>query len=235
MKQNAFRPVRRTGLLAAMVLLTMSCSLPARQQDELGQSRHAGRTPLVRKLTQINFGGKASYAACMEPACPAVTRKTLARIEPAAAPPTAAAAPATPQTKEASAADRPALRLTTELQTLPSPRRIIVRFTSGSASLSSSEKSRLDRAMAEAPETSEAVITGYTDSTGSLRANQALAQARAQIVHDHLRARLPANQATLALGAQAACCFIAANDKPQGRAQNRRVEIILRATGQAPP
>lgn len=230
MTQNALHFIGKIGLLAAMVVLAMSCTVPGQRQDEPGQSRQADRIPLVRKLTQLDFGGKASYAACMEPACPAVTRKTLA--VPATTTPATAAMP---QTTEASAADRPALRLATELQTLPSPKRIIVRFASGSANLSPPEKIRLDRAMAEAPETGEVVITGYTDSTGSRRANQRLAQARAQAVHDHLRARLSAHQTTLGLGKQAPCCFLAANDTTQGRQQNRRVEVVLRAPGQAPP
>ncbi|RJG00572.1 OmpA family protein [Noviherbaspirillum sedimenti] len=228
MRKNALRPVRRIGLLVAMTLLSMSCTLPSRQQEEPGQLRHADRSPLSRKLTQVDFGGKASYAACMEPACPAVTRKTLAVTMPAAI-------PATPQAIDTFAADHPTLRLATTLQTPPARHRVFVRFTSGSANLSPSEKSRLDRAMAEAPETGEVAITGYTDNTGSLRANRRLAQARAQTVHDHLRTRLPANQTTLALVSQAACCFLAANDTPQGRKQNRRVEVVVRPQRQAPP
>jgi len=234
MTNNAIHAIRRMGLLAAMALLTMSCSVPSRQQDEPGQLRHADRSPLSRKLTQIDFGGQASYAACMEPACPAVTRKTLAVVKPVTAPATAVT-PDASQASDALRADMPALRLATTLKTLPAPRRAIVRFSSGSANLSTSEKSRLDRAMAEAPETGEVVITGYTDSTGSLRANRRLAQARAQTVHDHLHARFPANQTILAISAQAACCFLAANDTPQGRKQNRRVEVVVRPQRQAPP
>lgn len=233
MMQIPLNAVARIGLLAAMALLASSCTVPPRQENQPGHLRQVNRASLVHKLTQIDFGGSASYAACLEPACPAVTRKTLARIEPAAAP--AAENPGTPPTSDAPPTDMPALRLATTLQTPPGPHRAIVRFASGSATLSSSEKARLDRAMAGAPETGEVVITGYTDSTGSLRANQRLAQARAHAVHDHLRARLPAHQATLALGAQAACCFLAANDTHQGRQQNRRVEVVLRASREAPP
>ncbi|HCY63220.1 MAG TPA: hypothetical protein DHV59_10400 [Oxalobacteraceae bacterium] len=234
MTQNTLRPVERIGLLSAMALLTMSCSSPSRQHDESGQPRHAHSYSLSRKLTQMDFGGSASYAACMEPACPAVTPKTLAVVRPVTAPPTAAT-PDAPQASDVPGADMPVLRLATVLQTLPTPHRAIVRFSTGSAALSASEKSRLDRAMAVAPETGEVVITGYTDSTGSLRANRALAQARAKTVHDHLRTRLPANQSTLAFSAQAACCFLAANNTPQGRKQNRRVEVVMRPQRQAPP
>lgn len=234
MTNNAIHAIRRMGLLAAMALLTMSCSVPSRQQDEPGQLRHADRSPLSRKLTQIDFGGQASYAACMEPACPTVTRKTLAVAKPVATLSTAAT-PEAPQASNAPHADRPALRLATTLQIEPAPHRVVVRFSSDSADLSASEKARLDRAMAEAPETAEVVITGYTDNTGSRRANRRLAQARAQTVHDHLRTLLPANQTTLALSAQASCCFLAANDTRQGRKQNRRVEVVVRPQRQAPP
>lgn len=234
MTQNAFRSVRRIGLLAAMTLVTLSCSLPSRQQDEPGQPRHADSYSLSRKLTQIDFGGSASYAVCMDPACPAVTLKTLAVVKPVTAPATAAI-PDAPQASDAPRAEMPALRLATTLETTPAPRRTIVRFASGSANLAPSDKTRLDHAIANAPETGEVIITGYTDSTGSLRANQRLAQARAQMVLDHLRTRFPAIQSTLALGAQAACCFIAANDTPQGRSQNRRVEVVMRPQRQAPP
>lgn len=235
MKPSDRRAIGNIGLLAAMALMTLSCTMPALRQDDLGQSRPADYAARARKITQIDFGGKASYAACMEPACPAVTRKTLPGIAPASLPAAVTTMPATPQAMAASAPAHPALRLATALQTLPRQRRIIVQFAAGSARLSPAEASRLDRAMAEAPETGEVVITGYTDNTGNLRANQRLARARARAVHDHVRARLPAHRATLSRDAQAACCFLAATDTPEGRRQNRRVEILLRASGQAPP
>lgn len=234
MKQTARCAVGKIVLLAAMALQATACSLASRQPDTPGQSRREDRPAMTRKLTQLDFGGQASYAACMEPACPAVTRKTLAVTLPSAAlvptVPTGA-----PQADDEPVADRLSLKLSTTLQAPPAMKPIHIQFGHGSAMLTSSEQSKLDHAIASVPEAAEISITGYTDDTGTRRANQRLAQARTRAVHEHLRVRLSAHQATLRHDAQAACCFLASNDSPQGRALNRRVDVVVRPPKQPPP
>ena len=70
-------------------------------------------------------------------------------------------------------------------------------------------------------------VVGHTDSTGALQYNMQLSQARAASVGAYLQNQgvQPVRIATQGAGPQYP---IASNDTPEGRAQNRRVEIILR-------
>jgi outer membrane protein OmpA-like peptidoglycan-associated protein len=69
-------------------------------------------------------------------------------------------------------------------------------------------------------------ITGHTDNVGSAEFNQRLSEARANSVARYLESQnvLPARIITKGMGMTAP---IASNDTPEGRALNRRVEIIL--------
>ncbi|HQX34630.1 MAG: OmpA family protein [Dokdonella sp.] len=69
-------------------------------------------------------------------------------------------------------------------------------------------------------------IEGHTDSTGSANANQVLAQRRAEAIEKALRdAGIdPARMTAVGIGEDQP---IASNDTEDGRARNRRVEIIL--------
>jgi len=70
-------------------------------------------------------------------------------------------------------------------------------------------------------------VVGHTDSTGALQYNMQLSQARAASVGAYLQNQgvQAVRIATQGAGPQYP---IASNDTPEGRAQNRRVEIILR-------
>lgn len=80
-------------------------------------------------------------------------------------------------------------------------------------------------------------IEGYTDSHGSAKKNQALSEARAQAVSDFLTAQgVPAERVQVV--GKGASSPIASNATTSGRAQNRRVEIVLQqapATAGSPP
>lgn len=69
-------------------------------------------------------------------------------------------------------------------------------------------------------------IEGHTDSTGSANANQVLSQRRAEAVRDALVAAGidPARMTVVGLGAERP---VAPNDTAEGRARNRRVDVIL--------
>lgn len=69
-------------------------------------------------------------------------------------------------------------------------------------------------------------VYGHTDSTGSAAYNQSLSERRADAVADYLvmRGMQPARIATRGFGLTQP---IASNDTPEGRAQNRRVEIKI--------
>lgn len=236
MKTNVIRILSSASIAAGMALLMTSCSLPLRSTDHGKTSRAAQRMP-TQRITQLNFGRNASFAICTEPACPVVTRKTLAIT-----PQPTAIAPA-PTVDIAATLDPGELQLKVPLNvgdTRPAPATIprapvVVHFASGSAKLSASAKSVLDRMLPDARKASRIVIAGRTDSAGNSSTNQALALARARTVRDYLRARLPSRGITFALDAQGACCFIVSNDTPEGRQRNRRVEIVFSAPEQVTP
>jgi len=71
------------------------------------------------------------------------------------------------------------------------------------------------------------VVIGHTDSTGSLSYNQTLSEHRARGVAGTLVAHGVAPSRITALG-QGATRPLASNDTPEGRAMNRRVEVIIR-------
>ena len=74
-----------------------------------------------------------------------------------------------------------------------------------------------------------ATVAGYTDARGSDANNQALSLARANSVRDFLEtAGVPADR--LRSEGRGEASPIASNDSAEGRANNRRVEIILRPT-----
>ena len=72
-------------------------------------------------------------------------------------------------------------------------------------------------------------VIGHTDNTGSAAFNQDLSQRRASSVANVLRdSGVPSNRlVTFGRGEEQP---IASNLTPEGRAQNRRVEIIIRPT-----
>ena len=70
-------------------------------------------------------------------------------------------------------------------------------------------------------------VIGHTDSTGEAAYNLQLSQRRAQAVANILIAGgVPAQR--IAAGGQGETQPVASNDTAAGRAQNRRVEIIIR-------
>ncbi len=217
-------------------LLVMSCSLPL-QRNGQGQAASAHVTPPVRKIAQLGFGRNAAFAICTAPACPAVTRKTLPLILP---PATGSAAPVLDLASTLSPGEEylPAARHAVDAGAKPAPiphAPVVVHFASASSALSASGKAMLDQALPAMRDAGRILIIGRTDRTGSRIANQSLALARARTVRDYLKTRLSSPAPVLALDAQGACCFAASNDTPQGRQQNRRVEIVFSVPERAAP
>jgi outer membrane protein OmpA-like peptidoglycan-associated protein len=75
-------------------------------------------------------------------------------------------------------------------------------------------------------QTGKIVVEGHTDSQGGDASNQELSQGRAQAVRDYLVARGVPSDRIQARGL-AATRPIADNKTPEGRASNRRVEIVV--------
>lgn len=71
------------------------------------------------------------------------------------------------------------------------------------------------------------VLVGHTDNVGALDANIALSQARAEAVRDRLVADHGVDGARIEARGVGYLAPVAANDTPEGRETNRRVEVLL--------
>jgi outer membrane protein OmpA-like peptidoglycan-associated protein len=104
-----------------------------------------------------------------------------------------------------------------------------VLFTSGSATLLAGAQAKLndvaDALTKQDPE-SKMVVEGYTDSQGSAASNQDLSQRRAQSVRDYLVSRGIAADRITGQGFGPGRP-VADNASAEGRANNRRVEIVV--------
>jgi len=69
-------------------------------------------------------------------------------------------------------------------------------------------------------------ITGHTDDIGGSRFNERLSLRRAAFVAAWLKRR--GIRIPMEVEAKGKCCYLAANDTEDGRAANRRVEVVLR-------
>ena len=104
-----------------------------------------------------------------------------------------------------------------------------IRFESGRATLDPDSGGLLDRLIETALRcpTANIEIAGHTDAVGEPAANQSLSEKRAQAVVDYLvKAGLPASRFT-ALG-YGSTQPVATNDNEQGKAQNRRIEFVVK-------
>lgn len=80
---------------------------------------------------------------------------------------------------------------------------------------------------------SKMVVEGHTDSQGMATYNQDLSQRRAQAVRDYLVTRGIASDRIIATGF-GPTRSVADNTSPEGRANNRRVEIVVQRSTPAP-
>ncbi|ENP0852033.1 OmpA family protein, partial [Vibrio parahaemolyticus] len=72
-------------------------------------------------------------------------------------------------------------------------------------------------------------IVGHTDSSGPEAYNQRLSEHRAQAVADYLK-RMGIAESRLMVMGQGESHPVASNDTAEGRAQNRRVEVVFDTT-----
>jgi outer membrane protein OmpA-like peptidoglycan-associated protein len=103
-----------------------------------------------------------------------------------------------------------------------------VNFPSGKADLSVSAKERLSRfsGLVAAHPDLKFQVEGHTDNVGEPTFNQKLSQTRAEAVRDYLvQQGVPA--ASITAEGLGDADPVASNNTSEGRAQNRRVEIIV--------
>ena len=104
-----------------------------------------------------------------------------------------------------------------------------VSFPSGSASLDSKLHPTLDKIAATLNEYAQTSVTvvGYTDSVGSAEANRELSRRRAGAVADYL-SQHGVSRSRISVDSRGEEEPVATNDTEAGRAQNRRVEMLVR-------
>jgi outer membrane protein OmpA-like peptidoglycan-associated protein len=110
-----------------------------------------------------------------------------------------------------------------------------VLFVTGKSDLLPIAREKLDqvaKVLQDADPGQTFVVEGHTDAQGSDQANLALSQARAESVRTYLVSRGVAAERIRALG-RGEAQPVASNDSPEGRANNRRVEIVVQTAAQA--
>lgn len=101
-------------------------------------------------------------------------------------------------------------------------------FDFDKAVLRAEDKQRLDAAVAKLktmPEDATIQVKGYTDSTGSEKYNQELSMRRARAAQEYLVSN-GVDQKRIVLSGMGESNPIASNDTGEGRAMNRRVEVV---------
>ena len=101
-------------------------------------------------------------------------------------------------------------------------------FASGSAKIAGDSGLEIDNlsSILKAYEDIKVNIEGYTDSQGRAESNQILSQQRAESVRTRLIAA-GISDARISTKGFGAANPVATNDTPEGRAQNRRIEIVI--------
>lgn len=112
-----------------------------------------------------------------------------------------------------------------------------VLFASGKSELLPAAQVKLNsvaETLTQQDQDSKMVVEGHTDSQGAASYNQDLSQRRAQTVRDYLVSRGIATDRVTAEGFGSARS-VANNGSPEGRANNRRVEIVIGNNSAAAP
>ena len=106
-------------------------------------------------------------------------------------------------------------------------------FPTNGTTLSASAKKDLTQfasSLINNPETNVQIF-GYTDNTGGMAVNERVSTGRADAVEKYLENSGVSASRLTAKGIPMAD-YVASNDTPEGRAQNRRVEIYISANQQ---
>lgn len=228
---------KRTAALVC-VLGMAACSLlrmPPAQSPPLLATTAA--TP-ARHIVQLDFGREARYARCSEPACPATTPKTLATVATAAARvPVVETTSIVTHTVEVTKAPTPTTPVAPSALTASTSKAqvLVLHFNSDSATLTPTHKAMLASTVVALSQAERLIILGRTDDVGANGPNQTIALARAVAVRDHLRHIAPSLPDDIRVDAKGLCCYAAPNNSVEGRAQNRRVELVFSVAHEVKP
>ncbi len=216
--------IAMTSASAAVILFAFSsCTLPVKQGP--ASTTPQGK-PNASHIAQLDRGRTAYFAQCIEPACPTTTPKTLA---------VANAQPQPSMQDNERALESVAPTEVTKPTPLRKPQVLVLEFATDSAALSPAHKTLLNNAAKAIGHAERVLIVGRTDNVGPDAPNQAIALGRAGAVRDHIKRVSPAQPNDIRIDARGLCCYIASNDTPEGRARNRRVEVVFTASSEGVP
>lgn len=189
-------------MMAVAAALLTGCSWPWLGKDEPKEQSQKTQT------IDIGWGGQEWRSCDVEETCPKPTPKTV--LLPALRPQTTGQTPF-PKIEAA----RPALAVAHK-----------VHFKFAQAVPTQDGVDRLTRIQQEIRASHVIHITGHTDDIGGSRVNERLALRRAAFVAAWLKRHGIRNP--MEVEAKGKCCYLAPNDTEDGRAANRRVEVVLR-------
>jgi outer membrane protein OmpA-like peptidoglycan-associated protein len=226
-----------TTFAGSLLLANTSCATHHPDAVATPASRSGTQAPGGQRLVQLSFGTQASFGVCVEPACPAVTPKTLAM---ASAAPLQAAAHRVASTTDAmreAHSQTGMVPVSSPADSAPAKpvdraiHNLVVVFPFASAQLTVPARTALSAAVRHAHQSERILISGRTDAVGNDQVNESLALARALSVRNHLLDLAPDLAAVISIDARGRCCFVAPNGTQQGRSMNRRVEIAFLSQG----
>ncbi|HSF41594.1 MAG TPA: OmpA family protein [Thermoanaerobaculia bacterium] len=138
-------------------------------------------------------------------------------------------------TTQVAAAETPTFSSAAPVRNVVSRRAWNINFETGSANFTPETERQLDQLLRDLLVASSAAVEihGHTDSVGNPQANMNLSEARAFAVKEWLERQNPANfpEGRLRVFAHGQENPVAPNSTDQGRARNRRVEIVIGTTG----
>ena len=194
--------IRSLMMMALAAGLLTGCSWPWLGKDE--PKEQAQKTQTIG----IGWGGQEWRSCDVDKTCPKPTTKTV--LLPA------------PQLQTTGQTPLP------EIQAAK-PEPVVahkVHFKFAQAVPTQDGVDRLTRILQEIRASHVIHITGHTDDIGGSHFNERLALRRAEFVAAWLKRR--GIRIPMEVEAKGKCCYLAPNDTDDGRAANRRVEVVLR-------
>lgn len=231
--KNAYFGVRNKALEAPKEFAETEAAIDKAEKSPGAQyapNKIADARKLGKKAVETYWGCRTKEAMAMLAEARGLAQQaTLAKAPPKPAPaPKAAAAPPKPKPAPAKVAAAPPQP---KPVAVPPPKRIIIyqkpTFGFDSAELSPEAQAVLDEqaVVMEKDSKLKLIITGYTDSTGPEEYNQGLSERRANAAKEYLVSKGVGVDRLNAIG-YGETRPIASNDTKEGRAQNRRIELI---------
>lgn len=196
-------------------------------QRRAEQAKVEGETAaLQHRQAQLREQASQSHAKAMEQAKEQLTtaREQLDQVEQARKAAEAQADQAMMNLKLSRAVSKLDQQPKSTIVTIPGA----LLFASGKATLQSTANEKLDKVADALKQQGDRriEIVGYTDSTGSAERNQELSKQRAEAVASYLSSHGVARD-KLTIDGRGSSDPVASNDTPEGRADNRRVEITV--------